>query len=61
MSELRAFELRRVATVESSLSDHLSAPKQGDEGAPDAWLVFEPGSQDAGPQLTSRRGLPRPA
>jgi tRNA-Thr(GGU) m(6)t(6)A37 methyltransferase TsaA len=24
------------------LTDPASAPKQGDEGAPDAWLVFEP-------------------
>ena len=34
--------LRRIATVESPLTDAASAPKQGDEGAPDAWLVFEP-------------------
>ncbi len=33
-------ELRRIATVESSLSDAAAAPKQGGEGAPDAWLVF---------------------
>ena len=24
------------------MTDPASAPKQGDEGAPDAWLVFEP-------------------
>jgi tRNA-Thr(GGU) m(6)t(6)A37 methyltransferase TsaA len=28
--------------VESPLTDPASAPKQGDEGAPEAWLVFEP-------------------
>jgi tRNA-Thr(GGU) m(6)t(6)A37 methyltransferase TsaA len=28
--------------VESSLTDPALAPKQGHEGAPDAWLVFEP-------------------
>jgi tRNA-Thr(GGU) m(6)t(6)A37 methyltransferase TsaA len=28
--------------VESRLTDLAAAPKQGDEGAPDAWLVFEP-------------------
>jgi tRNA-Thr(GGU) m(6)t(6)A37 methyltransferase TsaA len=28
--------------VESPLTDLAAAPKQGDEGAPDAWLVFEP-------------------
>jgi tRNA-Thr(GGU) m(6)t(6)A37 methyltransferase TsaA len=33
-------ELRRIASVESSLTDPAAAPKQGHEGAPDAWLVF---------------------
>jgi len=36
-------ELIRVATVESPLTDREAAPKQGDEGAPDATLVFAPG------------------
>ncbi len=31
-----------VARVESALTDRGQAPRQGDEGAPDAWLVFEP-------------------
>jgi tRNA-Thr(GGU) m(6)t(6)A37 methyltransferase TsaA len=31
-----------VATIESTLKDTAAAPKQGGEGAPDAWLVFEP-------------------
>jgi tRNA-Thr(GGU) m(6)t(6)A37 methyltransferase TsaA len=31
-----------VALVESALTDRGQAPRQGDEGAPDAWLVFEP-------------------
>jgi tRNA-Thr(GGU) m(6)t(6)A37 methyltransferase TsaA len=34
--------LRPVGRVESPLTDLASAPKQGDEGAPDAWLQFEP-------------------
>jgi tRNA-Thr(GGU) m(6)t(6)A37 methyltransferase TsaA len=34
--------LRPIGTVESPLSDRESAPKQGHEGSPDAWLVFEP-------------------
>jgi tRNA-Thr(GGU) m(6)t(6)A37 methyltransferase TsaA len=34
-------ELVAVGRVESPLKDRGSAPKQGDEGAPDAWLVFE--------------------
>src|SRR6187200_893680 len=35
-------EINPVARVESSLTDQAEAPKQGNEGAPDAWLVFEP-------------------
>jgi tRNA-Thr(GGU) m(6)t(6)A37 methyltransferase TsaA len=35
-------ELIRVATVESPLTERAAAPKQGDEGAPDATLAFEP-------------------
>jgi tRNA-Thr(GGU) m(6)t(6)A37 methyltransferase TsaA len=42
-----AIELRPVATVESQLTDLAAAPMQGDEGAPDAWLVFDPGVQPA--------------
>ena len=33
-------ELFPVGLVESALTDRDSAPKQGDEGAPDAWLHF---------------------
>jgi tRNA-Thr(GGU) m(6)t(6)A37 methyltransferase TsaA len=40
-------ELVPVAVVESPLSDRADAPKQGDEGAPEAWLVFAPGVLDA--------------
>ena len=34
-------ELTPIGRVESELTDRASAPKQGREGAPDAWLVFE--------------------
>jgi tRNA-Thr(GGU) m(6)t(6)A37 methyltransferase TsaA len=34
--------LEPIGTVVSPLSDPADAPKQGDEGAPDAWIVFEP-------------------
>ncbi len=34
------FEVTPIGRVESRLTDPASAPKQGDEGAPDAWLVF---------------------
>jgi tRNA-Thr(GGU) m(6)t(6)A37 methyltransferase TsaA len=40
------FELHPIGRVESPLVDPTVAPKQGDEGAPDAWLVFEPGVLD---------------
>ena len=36
------FELRPIATVQSPLTDLLSAPKQAHEGAPPAWLNFDP-------------------
>ncbi|HET6773897.1 MAG TPA: tRNA (N6-threonylcarbamoyladenosine(37)-N6)-methyltransferase TrmO [Acidimicrobiales bacterium] len=35
------FEVRSIGVVESPLTDPALAPKQGHEGAPDAWLVFE--------------------
>ena len=35
-------QLRPIGRVESPLTDRAEAPKQGDEGAPEAWLVFEP-------------------
>src|SRR5262245_59757221 len=35
-------ELRPIGHVQSPLVDRVDAPKQGDEGAPEAWLVFYP-------------------
>lgn len=47
------FEIRAIGRVESALRDLKSAPKQADEGAPSAWLVFVPevqlGLQDIRP------------
>jgi len=40
-------ELEPVAAVQSPLTDRAEAPKQGDEGAPDAWLLFEEHVADA--------------
>ncbi|MFK4227375.1 tRNA (N6-threonylcarbamoyladenosine(37)-N6)-methyltransferase TrmO [Streptomyces sp. NPDC019890] len=40
------YVLRPIGRVESPLVDLDKAPKQGDEGAPDAWLVFEPGVRE---------------
>jgi tRNA-Thr(GGU) m(6)t(6)A37 methyltransferase TsaA len=36
------FDVIPIGRVESTLTDPAKAPKQGHEGAPDAWLVFEP-------------------
>jgi tRNA-Thr(GGU) m(6)t(6)A37 methyltransferase TsaA len=36
------FEIRPIGWVESPLVDLAGAPAQGDEGAPDAWLVLRP-------------------
>lgn len=35
------FVVRPIAQVESSLRERADAPRQGDEGAPDAWVVFD--------------------
>lgn len=42
MPENTPFALRPIATVRSALTDLSAAPKQAHEGAPEAWLVFEP-------------------
>jgi tRNA-Thr(GGU) m(6)t(6)A37 methyltransferase TsaA len=39
--------MRPVGSVQSRLTDPASAPKQGDEGAPDAWLAFDPAVVEA--------------
>jgi len=41
------YVLRPVGRVESPLQLRQDAPKQGDEGAPDAWLVFDPAVERA--------------
>jgi tRNA-Thr(GGU) m(6)t(6)A37 methyltransferase TsaA len=39
--------LKPVGRVESTLVDLAQAPRQGDEGGPDAWLVFDPSVTEA--------------
>jgi tRNA-Thr(GGU) m(6)t(6)A37 methyltransferase TsaA len=46
MSETR-YWLRPIGWVESPLTERDEAPRQGDEGAPGAWLVLDPAMQDA--------------
>ena len=36
------WNLRPIGVVQSSLKDLAAAPRQSDEGAPEAWLVFQP-------------------
>jgi tRNA (Thr-GGU) A37 N-methylase len=36
------YAIRPIGRVESPLTDRERAPKQGFEGAPDAWLAFDP-------------------
>jgi tRNA-Thr(GGU) m(6)t(6)A37 methyltransferase TsaA len=43
----RSYDLQPIGWVESPLVDLEDAPKQGDEGAPDAWLAFEESVSDA--------------
>src|SRR4051794_14002813 len=38
---MTSFTLRPVGRVQSTLTDRADAPRQPDEGAPDAWLVFD--------------------
>ena len=44
-------ELVAIGTVHSSLTERTAAPKQGDEGAPDAALVFDPTVAEASKDL----------
>jgi tRNA-Thr(GGU) m(6)t(6)A37 methyltransferase TsaA len=39
-------DARPVGTVRSPLTDAAAAPKQGSEGAPDAWLLFDDAVRD---------------
>ncbi|BCJ39902.1 tRNA (N6-threonylcarbamoyladenosine(37)-N6)-methyltransferase TrmO [Actinoplanes ianthinogenes] len=46
-----------VGRVESPLTDRATAPRQGDEGAPPAWLVFAEQYADALSHLEPGAGL----
>lgn len=51
MSEA-SYQLRAIGRVESPLADRAAAPKQGDEGAPPAWLVLDPAVGEGARDLT---------
>jgi tRNA-Thr(GGU) m(6)t(6)A37 methyltransferase TsaA len=46
------YELRPIGHVRSPLTDPATAPKQGSEGAPDAWLVLDPAVAEGARDLT---------
>ena len=39
---MTGFQVEPIGWVESPLTERAQAPRQGDEGAPTAWLVFDP-------------------
>ena len=41
------YELQPIGWVESPLVDRAAAPKQGNEGSPEAWLIFDARFTDA--------------
>lgn len=43
---MSGFEVRPIGRVESPLVERSAAPRQGDEGAPEAWIRFEPAVRD---------------
>jgi tRNA (Thr-GGU) A37 N-methylase len=45
------YEVEPIGHVESPLADPATAPKQGFEGAPDAWLIFNPEVTEAARDL----------
>jgi tRNA-Thr(GGU) m(6)t(6)A37 methyltransferase TsaA len=40
--DMTGFQVEPIGWVESPLTERAQAPRQGDEGAPEAWLVLEP-------------------
>jgi len=43
----KRFTLRPVGFIRSTLAERKGAPRQGSEGAPDAWLEIEPWAAEA--------------
>jgi tRNA-Thr(GGU) m(6)t(6)A37 methyltransferase TsaA len=44
---MTSFELRPIGVVRSSIAARSDAPRQGRDGAPDAWLELDPALADA--------------
>ena len=49
---MNEYPLRPIGFVESPLTELQAAPRQGDEGSPDCWLIFNP---DVRPALDGLR------
>jgi tRNA-Thr(GGU) m(6)t(6)A37 methyltransferase TsaA len=47
MRETRDFTVRPIGYIRSPLTTRAGAPRQGREGAPDAWLELDPAVSDA--------------
>jgi len=47
------YQVRPVGHVESPLVDRADAPRQGFEGSPEAWLVFDPDMAEAARDLAA--------
>jgi tRNA-Thr(GGU) m(6)t(6)A37 methyltransferase TsaA len=45
--KMKTFRFKPIGHVESPLTDRTSAPKQGGEGSPLAWLVFDKSMREA--------------
>jgi len=43
VARAKTYAVKPIGFVESTLKDRRGAPKQGNEGAPDAWIKFVPG------------------
>jgi tRNA-Thr(GGU) m(6)t(6)A37 methyltransferase TsaA len=50
---MTTFPLHAIGRVESPLTDPASAPRQADEGAPQAWLVFDEQVREALRNITA--------
>ena len=46
LGNVTSFEVHVIGRVESPLTDLADAPRQADEGAPEAWLVFHPALEE---------------
>jgi tRNA (Thr-GGU) A37 N-methylase len=65
MDNRQAMQVRPVGVISSTLRERSGAPRQGPEGAPDAWLDIDPALADAlhgvavGDELIISRGFTR--